>query len=416
LACRVLLIEGDSFTGPLVSRFAWEIGDSGTCEMHGLGFRIVDSRPIEVPREKAFRNFVYMPDAPKKPSGLIGAMHLTFDALRAAAPPEPLSGEPRGLNSSLYRRVLWHRYRTELSPVLAGYDLYHWHCFLPEYLPILELLPPSAPVLVSLWGSDLFRTTGVAELKRQLAVCRRASLFTVASPEMRETFLSKFGREFYDKVRIQTYGIDQMKSAAELPRDARDRFLQSLGISTARTIITVGNSGSTGNQHPAVLDQISRLDESLRARIALLMPMTYSAPPGYVDRVREAAVRCGVPCHIWDTSMSNEDVALLRAASDVMIHVPISDQFSAAMIESLSAGSVLITGVWLPYSRLRVNSIYYREVSQVSDLFATLTAVLTHLPEEKAKTAGAGKILEGLVSWDSVRPQWRGLYRELLGE
>jgi hypothetical protein len=194
-----------------------------------------------------------------------------------------LTGELAGLKSRFYRTLLWRRYRSQLGPRLAGYDLYHWHCFLPEQLPLLDCTPPSTPILMSLWGSDLFRTSGLAEFKRQLAACRRTVLFTVASLEMRETFLAKFGREFAPNVRFATYGTSIVNF--EETRAEKKVFLETLGVPEGHSVITIGNSGSEGNQHLGVLTEIGRLPADLLSRIAILLPMTYSATSRYIEQV-----------------------------------------------------------------------------------------------------------------------------------
>jgi hypothetical protein len=86
------------------------------------------------------------------------------------------------------------------------------------------------------------------------------------------------------------------------------------------------------------------------------------------------------------------------------------------MCESLIAGSALVTGAWLPYSRLRLNNVFYHEIGDLESIGRALQTALSDLEAEKAWTRRSASVIERLVSWKNVQPQWESLYDELLSK
>ena len=410
---RVLTIEGGDFTSPIVARFTEEMRRTGRFRFFGLGFERASGRGFDRDRRELFEHLNFFPAAPATPRSLLDVLTMAADLAASPAPPPPLRGDPAGWKGYAARRVFWGRMSRRIRPLLGGYDLYHWHCFIPDYLPVLDWLPAGARLLITFWGSDLFRTTGGGEYARQVRALSRATLFTMASLEMRELFLSKFGRQFYPRLRVLSYGADYL---AEVDRAAGSRctFLKNAGISPDTITVAVAQNGGPENQHLPVIEQIGRLPAELKGNVTVLLPMTYGCTAEYLNAVRAAADRTGTGYRIFESYMSAAEVAELRAATDIAIHVPISDQFSAAMCEALAAGAVLITGAWLQYSRLRLNDVYFNEIGDIGDLAPKLAAILKNYPAEKARTAGASRILHSLMDWQELIPRWAALYNEVL--
>lgn len=310
-------------------------------------------------------------------------------------------------------RVRSLRCRRARRSALHDYDLYHWHFAKPENLFAIDYIPPGSPLILSFWGSDLYRTAGVPEYSRQLHACERASVITMASPEMREAFLAKFGRHLQDKVRLVTFGTDKLGSC-DLGANGRTEFLERHGIPTDRIVICVGHNGQRANQHLAVLEQLGALPTRLLKKTAIVVPMTYGATPDYLAEVQRALESLPTMGHVLSERLDDEAVGQLRNATDVCVHIPVSDQFSASMAESLYSGAVLITGMWLPYRLLRAAGIHYHEVAHVSEIARELSGVLEHYQEEKTRSHGNREKVRDLVSWDHAISGWLEVYRELM--
>jgi hypothetical protein len=157
------------------------------------------------------------------------------------------------------------------------------------------------------------------------------------------------------------------------------------------------------------------LPEAFRSQIAIVLPMTYTGTSSsYVDSIRTMSAQWQLPVRILDQRLSPDDVARLRVATDVLIHLPISDQFSAAMCESLVAGAVLITGGWLPYRKLRAGGVRYHEVFEIGAISAKLADMLGRFQLERSQVQKNASIVRNMMSWQSLVPQWTNVYDELL--
>jgi len=406
---KVLMIAGASFTAAIIGRLANGLKELGGYRASALAFGQPIGRNFGDPAT-LFDRYDVLPALPKLTKTPFGTASAALRALL-----RPPGESQKGFKARVVEKRRLRQMHRSLPELLAGYDLYHWHCFIPDNLPALELFPPGSKIIVSLWGSDLYRSAGIDDYARQLKACSRATVFTVGSLEMRETFLAKFGREWFDRMRVINYGADNL-DLIDQARDARERFLAGIGLDPGRIIVVIGHTTSPNNQHLAVIERLRSMDPALLRRIALILPMTYNTVAAYRNEVESALRRLPVPSRILDEYMPELEVARMWASCDVFVHVPVSDQFSASMCEALYAGSVLVTGAWLPYSRLRVNGVHHHAMERVDQVADVLASVVNDLPAEKEKAAKTAPLLREMMAWDSVMPRWVALYNELLGD
>jgi len=409
---NVLMIAGANCVHSVVFRQVERLRKSNQYTFSGFGFGSPNGRVGHTDPSAIFDRFEEWPEPPGRPRGLKSAFqlvpHVAHGLLGHRPPWEARNWKERAIDSATDAFC-----NTDHRKSLDGYDLYHWHYFAPDRLSLLKQLRRNAKVVISLWGSDLYRTAGIREYAKQFEACSRATVFTVATPEMQATFLAKFGHQWSEKVRLLSYGAHNLENI-EAARPKSESVLKELGIPANKILVSVGNSAVPGNQHLAALEAIKKLNPELLQSLAIVVPMTYSAPPGYTEKVREAASEIGTTVSIVDQFLSDEAVSALRCSTAIAIHIPISDQFSASMCEALYAGAVLITGSWLPYSRLRSNKIVFHEIAAVSDLTAKLNQVVSDFPSERSRAAQNAKPIWDLMAWERVTPKWLALYEEVL--
>jgi hypothetical protein len=406
---RVLMIAGAAFTDSVVLRQTALLKKDGGYRFHGFAFGTDRIRPGHAPVSEVFERHIPYPGTNGKFPLFPGVFRAIPDAIATTFSCNPEL--PDVWRERFGERTIHWRYAS-VRRALAGFDLYHWHCFEPWRLHWAQLLPPNARLIITLWGSDLFRTTGIQGYARQLAVSKKATAFTMASPEMREIFLSKFGRELAGRVYLQTYGSSNFSPVRDA-RQSRPAFLAKLEIPEDKVVICLGHSGAPENRHLEVIDAIESFSRQRMERIAVIIPMTYGHTAEYLDKVRIAAGRLSAPVRIIDRYLEDADIVALRGAADITIHVPVSDQMSAAMCESLYAGSVLITGAWLPYSLLLKKGFYYHTVDSLDELPDRLQTIIANLEEERQRTWTRSAPMHDFGSWDSVIPQWLRLYDKI---
>ena len=411
-ARKVLMLAGADYVHSVVFRQVERLRKSDRYTFSAVGFGKPGGRLGHTDPGALFDRFEQWPGPAGHARTLHSVIqlvpHITTAVLAPRWPGESRNWKQRALDNAK-SDVSSSKYRD----LLEGYDLYHWHCFAPDRLAVLRKLRRNARVIITLWGTDLYRTAGIEEYIKQFEACQHATVFTMATPEMQATFLAKFGHQWAQRTRLLNYGACNLDKI-DVVRQHSSNILKELGIPADRIVISVGNSAAPGNQHVAILNEIEKLNPELLRKIAVILPMTYAAEPAYLQEVREISHRLGTAVAIIDRFLSDEAISALRCSTDVAIHLPISDQFSASMCETLYAGAVLITGSWLPYSRLRSGNVVFHEIAGVPELAAKLSEVITNLPAERIRVQQNKQPVWDMISWESVAPKWLALYDEVL--
>ncbi len=416
----VLMVGGATYTDRVLCAFTKHLIAAKPFHCAVIGMDQRDGQPGGVDLA-VFDRVSAFPGLRKPKSAAAGLSRMAFDlascsissGVYAGAAAALRMGSVSPLRNAIRRKVYDRSYAYTFPSLVSGFSLYHWHCMHWDRLSAIRFLPSDATLILTIWGSDLLRSAGIENYRVQLAACERAQFITVGSVELREVLLAKFGRSLSGKIRLATYGADYL-DVCHASSEQRAAFLQRLHIPIDRIVLCVGHSGHRQNQHLAVLTSLRSLPAEVREQIAIILPMTYGLTQEYRREVLAAGEALNVPVHVFDTFMPDEDVAMLRQSSDLFVHVPISDQFSAAMCESLAAGAVLITGAWLPYSRLRLNHIHFREVADVSDVASQIQNVIDRLVDEKVKCESNADRIRAIMSWSQVMPRWLQIYDEAL--
>jgi hypothetical protein len=420
---EILMVCGAPYSTRFIIDMARELRLSGRFQLSALGLGDPEAARSETAPD-VFARRLDFPRHPPRPRSLrqnarivrwlVGTAYRRLAAGGEAPDAADGSRLLRPLRRRVERSVERLRLQRETVPRIAGFELYHHHTLEAAGLGLLSVLPASAKIVLSIWGSDLMRSAGPSDYVDQLAACNRANLITVTSLEIREILLSKFGRHLAPKVRFALLGVTLLDEVDRC-RGQRAAFLRSVGLRADGVSICVGNNASRGNQHVEVVKQLARLGPRQADRVQVIVPLGYRQPHDtYVAELQAVAEKLRVRCVFLERRLSDQEVGMLRCASDVMIHVPISDAFSAAMLESLYAGGVLVTGAWLPFSRLRAASVHFHELHRFDDLPALLGRLIDGIEGERQRaTANAARIRE-LVHPSQTFRRWVAIYDELL--
>lgn len=79
------------------------------------------------------------------------------------------------------------------------------------------------------------------------------------------------------------------------------------------------------------------------------------------------------------------------------------------MLESMYAGSRVITGGWLPYDDLRRQGVDWIELDDITDLGESLERALARpLAVDRNR-----EIVRTVACWERLAPQWLEAYRSL---
>ena len=115
--------------------------------------------------------------------------------------------------------------------------------------------------------------------------------------------------------------------------------------------------------------------------------MTYgNFTPAYIEEVLHKLNQSKISYTLFDKFLSLDELVKLRVTSEIMIMMSKSDALSASVSELLYAGNLLISAIWLPYSPLRLEKIFFYE-TDFSQLGEIVNYVINNLDEVKVKLA-----------------------------
>ena len=263
-------------------------------------------------------------------------------------------------------------------------------------------------LVVTLFGSDIYRTSRLMKpFQRRLLL--RASRITASNADTLANAHGTFDLTGRDR-RIVRFGLRPLDLLAGMRNIERSTHKGSLGIPADRTLVVAGTNASRRQHHVDIIAAVRALPEEQRDRVFMIVPMTMGGDAEYIKEVRSACVESGLEHRIITELMTNEELARLRCATDVMIQVQPTDQLSGAMQEHLFAGSVVITGAWLPYDVFREADVRFWTVHDRVELGGALDECLKELDVRRAACLGNADPIMRLSGWANNAPRWSALY------
>lgn len=227
------------------------------------------------------------------------------------------------------------------------------------------------------------------------------NLFTEYYHIKKKTFINKFGVGMLDKIDVvKSKDIIEIKKKWGFPID--------------KPIIVVGSNGVHWQQHNEIMDELLKYRDSLLTKLFLVFPITYNRTEHLIAKLKKKVNENNLDHIFLENFLSEEKLADLRIISDVMIQVQTYDQFSGATQEHLHAGSVVITGSWLPYDDLKKAGAYYHTVNCIKDIPLTLQNVLENLTEEKQKCTLNHEVIANISGMKETSQEWFKTYKSVL--
>jgi hypothetical protein len=244
----------------------------------------------------------------------------------------------------------------------------------------------------------------------------RANKIAVLNYEMEKVVLANFGSELKNKIVHTALGIeDEIFNLMDNYKKERPdlNFLKKYNIPENKIRITVGYCGNLVCNHLLILDELEKIEPKIRDKIHLLVPMTYgNYSKEYMQEVISGLDQTKISYTIFDKYLPLDEVAKLRVNSDIMIQMNKSDGFNTSIREALYADNVLISAVWLPYSLLRLENIFFYE-TDFTKLCETVTFILNNYEEIKNSLAMNPIRAKKLTAFSQNFQPWLRMFESL---
>lgn len=261
-------------------------------------------------------------------------------------------------------------------------DTFHFHFIQYSYLRELILIGKNKRIICSFWGSDLLRTHDTFNhflVKRSL---KRANVITCQSWEMREIILSKFGRNLAGKIKLNKFILDKSLfdriDSFDGHTDRIEEFKKIYGFSSIKKNLLIGHSGSPENNHLKIIESLKEFNQ--KDELHIIVNLNYAIDEKslmkYKVKIINKLEELGLNYTLLQKFFVGEELALSRLATDIFIHLPVSDALSATLTEMIYAGAEVITGKWLPYNLLRNEELISFEVEEFGEIPFQLNKIL----------------------------------------
>lgn len=324
---------------------------------------------------------------------------------------------PRAMLHAAATAVQINRFAHE-ALVGQHYDIWHFHFCTADSLHYLDVAPMHTNVVCSFWGSDLLRHSGLDSYWCVSNALERADAITTQSVELREIILSKFGRHLRPKIRCCRFPADaavyhRISALCQQGPGGREAAGRTLNLPNGRVIVGIGHNGSSGNKHLDILAGLSRLPDSIKRRVFLVLPMTYGWNSSYAEAVEAACRQHGFDYVILREFLDSDAMAALRVATNILIFMPESDALSGSALETVYAGNVLVAGSWLPYGPYRRLGLPFVEAEDYHQLSSIIPSLLDRPRVSGSELAGMQTRIEGDFLADGTVPAWISMYWDL---
>ncbi|MBF0464516.1 MAG: glycosyltransferase family 4 protein [Nitrospirae bacterium] len=299
---------------------------------------------------------------------------------------------------------------------LAGkYDICHVHYNEPLYSAFFpeELSKIAHTLIVSIWGWDFHKANNYRR-KLQERIYKRADTITFNNEVVRDDFIRHYDGRYLSKSEILRFGLTTISDIKQLQNreDAALYCRSRLELPLDAFIVAFGHNGVVEQQHEKMALAIKESMSTLPADTYIVFPVHNGTDINYIERVKTTVKDCGLRYKIIDNMIYGEELAALRTAADVMVHVQVTDSFSAAMQEHLYGGGIVINGSWLPYKFLKDRGVFFLEVNSVSEVAEKIIYAYENKSQLKELCLLNRPIMWDLSSWERNLPRWEAIYKK----
>jgi len=305
-----------------------------------------------------------------------------------------------------YRFFLYLRLLDELPM----YDYVHFHFLIVDsgFLATQVKNYLETKVIISIWGSDYYRVKE-RDKKYFINACYEANKITFANEQTRDDFIEDFEWK-KDNLSICRFGLAPIEILKKMDK-SKGQCKQDLGWDSNKLSITVGYNSNPAQQHQKIIEQFTNSNLlRYKDKVELIFPLTYGGTESYKDQVEKLINKSPFEYKLYRNYLSDEEVAEIRLASDIMIQLQKTDQFSGSMQEHLYTGDIVITGSWLPYQTMKDYGAYLLEVDKIEELVGLVPKVIDNYEGYKKKTDKNADAIERLSSWETNIQDWIALY------
>lgn len=292
-----------------------------------------------------------------------------------------------------------------IRSITQEYDIIDIHSFEKWYIPFLQKC--KKPYKLTIWGSDFYKEKREWQEKKRV-LYKNASIIQVETRTVKED-LMRYEPSLNNRIHVCNFGVDILNEIDKLRNSNNHPLIDADG----KIVITCGYGGTKYQQHLKILSAISRLDNDVKKKIHLCLPVTYGLSSSYRREILNELEVLDIPFSVFEKRLSDEDMAKLRLETDIVVNIQTTDSLSASLIQHLYASNILLVGDWLSYDIYDDNSLVYFPI-KVEGLTRMIEEVVSNLSLYRNKVQDNYLKIRKFATWDAVEDKQADLYFKML--
>ena len=200
-----------------------------------------------------------------------------------------------------------------------------------------------------------------------------------------------------------------------MQEESKTESKKKLNMPSDKQVVLIGYSGKAIHRQLPIIKELHKYPQ-LKEKIHILAPMTRGASKDFVLLVENELNELGFSYTlIKDRFLTDEEMARIRNATDVVLQFSEWDGFSRSIIECLCAKSILLYGDWLEYENYLTPSGFEGvAVSSVEDGIFTLSNVIANMFDYQEITQKNCENGRHQALWSYCIKDWVNAYTDLL--
>ncbi len=191
---------------------------------------------------------------------------------------------------------------------------------------------------------------------------------------------------------------------------AKKNSKKQLLFAGPKKIIMCGYNGGKEQQHIRIINSLRNVAKDF----IWVFPMTYGVTnQDNKQKVIDLLKNLNVEYVLLDRFLTEEEWINYILATDIFIHMQVSDAFSSSIAEHLLLGHILINGSWLKYKDLDDNGVFYIK-SDFESLEKNLAFCMDNYAELEPKLKSNKEIIVKMKSLDyCIKNYWIPYFNDL---
>jgi len=304
--------------------------------------------------------------------------------------------------------------KKNFNMLVNDYDIIHIHfvhAYLADYIEII--ICKGKKVIASIWGSDLLRSTPAEDKKRAKIYDSVQNITMLLTDSTRSVFIDKYSNRNLYKISTLFFGSNFFKVLKQVSYKYTKKHCKlKLNLDSHKIVITIGYNASNSQRHFEIIENITNFDRFniQMENIQFVFPLTYGNECNYKKDLFLYLNKKNINYILFEDYLNEEELALLRYASDIYIHLPTTDFFCSSFREYLYAKNIVISGSWLPYESIRNDGFLFHTVDHINEIGEKLYTVIDNFEEEKNRIVINDERLLKYSDWDIIIKKWMELY------